>query len=61
MSVIETIHCGKPMVAIPIFGDQPFNANILVEKQVAIFIDYKHLNSAQLLSAINMALTENYR
>lgn len=61
MSVIETIHCGKPMVAIPIFGDQLFNANFLVEKQMAVFVDYKYLNSGILLNAINRTLTENYR
>lgn len=61
MSVIETIHCGKPMVAIPIFGDQQFNANFLVEHQAAITIDYTHLKSDILLNAINETLTENYR
>lgn len=61
MSVIETIHCGKPMVAIPIFGDQPLNADLLVEKQVAIAIDYSNFNSDQLINAINVVLTEKYR
>lgn len=61
MSVIETIHSGKPMVAIPIFGDQPMNANILVEKQVAIAVDYSNLKSDQLFHAINEALTDKYR
>lgn len=61
MSAIETIHCGKPMVAVPIFGDQPLVANILVEKKVAITVDYKHLTSDQLLNAINEVLSENYR
>jgi len=60
MSTIETIHCGKPMVAIPIFGDQIFNTKLLVEKQVAVAVDYKHLESDQLLNAINEALTEKY-
>lgn len=61
MSTIETIHCGKPMVAIPVFGDQIFNTNLLVEKQVAIAIEYKNLDSDQLFNAINEALTEKYR
>ncbi|CAI6362864.1 unnamed protein product [Macrosiphum euphorbiae] len=60
MSTIETIHCGKPMVAIPIFGDQIFNTKLLVEKQVAVAIEYKHLESDQLFDAINEALTEKY-
>jgi len=60
MSAIETIHCGKPMVAIPIFGDQTFNTNLLVRKQVAVAIDYQHLESDQLFNAINEALTEKY-
>lgn len=60
MSTIETIHCGKPMVAIPVFGDQIFNTNLLVEKQVAIAIEYKNLESDQLFNAINEALTEKY-
>lgn len=61
MSVIETIHNGKPMVAIPIFGDQLFNANILAEKQVAIVVDYTNFKSEQLFHAINEALTDKYR
>lgn len=61
MSVIETIHCGKPMVALPIFGDQYLNAKFLVEKQVAITIDYTQLKSDLFLNAINEALTEDYR
>lgn len=60
MSTIETIHCGKPMVAIPIFGDQIFNTNLLVKKQVAVAIKYEHLESDQLFNAINEALTEKY-
>lgn len=60
MSVIETIHCGKPMVAIPIFGDQMFNTNLLVGKQVAVAIEYKHLDSDHLFNAINEALAEKY-
>lgn len=61
MSVFETIHCGKPMVAIPIFGDQHFNANLLVDKQVAVAVDYSRMESDELFHAINEALTENYR
>ncbi|VVC32754.1 Hypothetical protein CINCED_3A004990 [Cinara cedri] len=61
MSVIETIHCGKPMVAIPIFGDQPLNANLLVKKQIAVIVDYKNLKGDQFFNAINTALTEEYR
>lgn len=61
MSVIETIHCGKPMVAIPIFGDQLFNANLLVKNQVAVVVDKKDLKTDHLFNAINTILTENYR
>ncbi|XP_025199769.1 UDP-glucuronosyltransferase 2B18-like [Melanaphis sacchari] len=60
MSVIETIHCGVPVVAIPIFGDQFFNTHLLIEKEVAVAIEYKHLDSDQLFNAINKALTEKY-
>lgn len=61
MSVIETIHCGKPMVAIPIFGDQYLNANLLVKKQMAVIIDYSYMESDKLFNAISETLTENYR
>jgi len=60
MSVIEAIHCGKPMVVIPIFGDQIFNSKLLIEKQVAVTVKYKHLESDRLFNAINEALTEKY-
>lgn len=61
MSVIETVHCGKPMIAIPIFGDQLYNANLLVEKQVAIALKYKNLINDELFNAINKILTGNYK
>lgn len=61
MSAIETIHCGKPMVAIPMFGDQPLVASILVEKQVAVTVNYEHLKDDHLFNAINEVLTESYR
>jgi len=58
MSVIETIHCGKPMVGIPIFGDQIFNIKLLIEKQVAVAVEYKHLESDRLYNTINEALNK---
>lgn len=61
MSMIETIHCGKPMIAIPIFGDQPYNADILVKKKVAVSLEYQHLTSDQLYNAVNEVLTEKYK
>lgn len=48
------------MVGIPIFGDQIFNTKLLIEKQVAVTVDYKHLESNRLFNAINEALTEKY-
>ncbi|XP_050425150.1 UDP-glucosyltransferase 2-like isoform X2 [Adelges cooleyi] len=57
MSVYEAIHCGKPVVGIPIFGDQPTNVLHLVEKKVGVLVEYEKLNSQNLYNAIQSALS----
>lgn len=61
MSVIETIHCGKPVVGIPMFGDQPANIRFLVQKKVAAYVEYEKLNSEYFYRAIKTALSDDFR
>ncbi|XP_050548099.1 UDP-glycosyltransferase UGT5-like [Daktulosphaira vitifoliae] len=61
MSIIETIHCGKPVVGIPMFGDQPINIRFLEQKKVAVYVEYEDLNIEYFYGAIKTALSDNFR
>lgn len=50
---MEAIYTATPVITIPFLFDQEQNANILVEKGMAIHISYDTLTEDKLLSAIN--------
>ncbi|XP_049824007.1 UDP-glycosyltransferase UGT5 isoform X2 [Aethina tumida] len=57
LSTTETIYFGKPVLAIPIFGDQPINAQNMVYMGFALRHDYKDLtNSDEFLAKIQEML-----
>ncbi|KAG5896758.1 hypothetical protein JTB14_031737 [Gonioctena quinquepunctata] len=51
-SIEQAVHYGVPLVGIPIFGDQPTNVKILVDKGMAIHIDFKSITVEKLKQAI---------
>ena len=59
MGSLEAILYGVPMVAIPLFGDQPNNAKLYEEKKIAVLLDYKNITEKGLTIAINNVLKNN--
>ncbi|XP_065218582.1 UDP-glucosyltransferase 2-like [Planococcus citri] len=53
----EAIHTATPVVGIPFYFDQFQNANVLVEREVGIYIDYFEMNKNNLLDAIREITT----
>ncbi|XP_049824005.1 UDP-glycosyltransferase UGT5 [Aethina tumida] len=47
LSTTETIYFGKPVLCIPIFGDQPINAQNMVNHGFALRHDYKNLTNSE--------------
>ncbi|XP_019879360.2 UDP-glycosyltransferase UGT5-like isoform X3 [Aethina tumida] len=57
LSTTETIYFGKPVLCIPIFGDQPVNAQNMVQQGFALRHDYKYLtNTEEFLAKIKEML-----
>ncbi len=53
---LEAIHTATPVIAIPFIYDQFQNAKILVEREVAVLVEYETLDKDILLGAINEVL-----
>ncbi|KAI6183521.1 Glucuronosyltransferase [Aphelenchoides bicaudatus] len=61
-SYMESMRASVPLIAIPLFADQPWNAAAIVEKGVGVQIQPKQLNSKTLSHAIQEVLNnEKYR
>ncbi|KAK6038632.1 hypothetical protein COOONC_23863, partial [Cooperia oncophora] len=58
-SVLEATFFGKPMVVIPLFGDQYLNAKNMERRGMAVLIDKSKLNKDVLTAAIAEVLPRN--
>lgn len=57
----ESIYYGKPVITIPIFGDQKLNAARTVATGIGIRVDYTNLTETSLTWALNeMTKNDNY-
>lgn len=52
----ESIHYGVPMVATPIFGDQPSNAFAIEESGLGVHLAFNDIDKDSLLAAFNKVL-----
>lgn len=52
----ESIHYGVPMVAVPIFGDQPSNAAAIDECGFGVLLDFNSLNKESLVEALKKVM-----
>ena len=57
-SLYESAYHGVPVVAIPLFGDQPFNAKKVEYFGLGIAVDHQTVNAQQLLEAIERVVDE---
>lgn len=58
LSIQEAVYYGKPIVALPIFGDQFLNAATSEREGFGIVLDYKNLTATQLKNAIERVINE---
>ncbi|CAK1552553.1 unnamed protein product [Leptosia nina] len=53
LSLSEAAHCGKPLLAIPFFGDQYSNAAVVEQSGLGTTLFFNEITSDRLLEAIN--------
>ncbi|KAI6172609.1 Glucuronosyltransferase [Aphelenchoides besseyi] len=58
-SYLEAVHASVPVVAVPLFADQPTNAAAIVEKELGVVVQPKQLNRQTLSDAIREVLQNN--
>ncbi|RWR99079.1 UDP-glucuronosyltransferase-like protein 3 [Dinothrombium tinctorium] len=49
----EAVYFGKPMIVMPLFGDQPDNAQLVVEAKIGFKLNLFTVTEKELLSAID--------
>ena len=57
-SLYESAYHGVPVVAFPLFGDQPSNAKKVEHFGLGIAVDHQTVNAQQLLEAIERVVSE---
>ncbi|RWS08865.1 glycosyl transferase-like protein [Dinothrombium tinctorium] len=55
---IESLYFGKPMIIIPLFGDQPDNAQRAVDAKIGVRFDPFEVEESELLNAIESLLSD---
>ena len=58
ISLYEAAYRGVPVVAIPLFGDQPDNGKLVESKGLGLCLDFHQLTADQLHSAIEHVIKE---
>ena len=57
LSITEAIHFSKPVIAVPIFGDQPQNAKKCANEKYGIHLDYFNFTGDSITWAIDEILS----
>uniref|UniRef100_A0A914ZN62 UDP-glucuronosyltransferase n=1 Tax=Parascaris univalens TaxID=6257 RepID=A0A914ZN62_PARUN len=57
-SVMESMFAGKPMVCIPLFGDQEYNTATVLNKGVGVYVNKKNVNEKTLGNALEKILRD---
>ncbi|KAK0424863.1 hypothetical protein QR680_008892 [Steinernema hermaphroditum] len=57
-SVTESAYAGKPMVAVPLFADQDYNAAMIVQHRVGVFLELHNIDEARIVEALKKVLFE---
>ena len=56
LSLTEAVDRGVPVVAIPIFGDQPLNVKFVEKFKIGVGLEYEEISGKKLLECINEVL-----
>ena len=56
MGTEEAIYYGVPLIGMPIYGDQFSNVRIIVNKNMAVRMDYRKITEETLDKALNEVL-----
>ncbi|XP_053674154.1 UDP-glycosyltransferase UGT5-like [Anopheles nili] len=59
LSMMETVHYGKPILGLPLAGDQEILVNRAVEAGYGLKLDYRNITEDQVLDAINQMLEDS--
>lgn len=54
----EGVYCGVPRLGIPLFADQELNIKILVQKRLAIMVDYDNITRESISAALVQLLDD---
>lgn len=55
-SIVESQYHGVPMIGLPVFGDQPGNAKLLVDGGYGLELDYQTMSEEDFMDSINEIL-----
>ncbi|XP_065086148.1 UDP-glycosyltransferase UGT5-like [Ochlerotatus camptorhynchus] len=58
LGTTEALYHGKPMIGIPIFGDQPMNIEKAVRSGYAVLLDYDDITEVNVYNAIDAVLND---
>lgn len=58
LSTSETIHCGVPIVSVPLFGDQFANGFLAVENGLGVTVDVTMFKTDSLENALSKILQD---
>lgn len=59
LSTSESIYYGKPVIGIPVFGDQTLNMKRAVNAGYGVHIDYKNVTESSITWALDTVLSSN--
>lgn len=60
MGTSETVYCGVPVIATPMYGDQFLNAAALVRRGMGIILHLEDINENNVIKSIKQVLEEKY-
>ncbi|XP_022232345.2 UDP-glucosyltransferase 2 [Drosophila obscura] len=60
LGTTESVHCGKPMLVTPIYGDQFLNAFSVQNRGMGLKLDYQDISVESLAQALDKLSNKNY-
>ncbi|KAH8412371.1 hypothetical protein KR009_001525 [Drosophila setifemur] len=61
MGTTEAVHCGVPIVGMPMYGDQSLNIEALVQRGMALRLEFKKLEENYIYETLTRALDPSFK